>query len=1341
MKRFFFLFLIASCCLGRAWCPADETSKPIPVQSITASQDMPTKYAADKAIDGNDQTHWAAHSAPPQWIRIDFAQQETVDAIRILGVSARNIYDNWRRVNVSFSDGGSFAVTLADESAWHTITFPARQVSWIKLTIESTYKRTHYIGCEEIQAMYVRHDAKEPTVTPKADAQAADAQAESDAWQPTESDRKHIARLAEKSPVDANHPTLWITSEDVERAKRNTRTHPWAFDWYCSTLRVADEWAARSDEEICRLVPQKHAVFDKLGKCPKCRKPLTAGFERVGKAYCPACETVFPNDEYPDNGQGWKDPKTGKMVYFVGMYNERAIYALDDALRALADAYMLTGEDNFARAASVIFDGIAVIYPTCDKGPKWYPGVGGRLNRPFYQTARTLIYYCDQYDMLHLSPEWEKPSVDPNYKTRRANVEENFLRNGGQYCFDEIHRYEKTKSLNNGFCDYLQGAVAAGRILGIQKFLDYALDSELSVFNFVENTIDRDGQYFETAFMYSSHAIDLFSHHAEMLRTYRSEKFPNGINLYDHPKLKLAFLRMERDIECAGHVPPLGDTGPDVSVIAKEERQGVNPYVYRRLEYLAARAADPKERQDYAERIHAYVGDVEKARGKHGLARWLAFNGAEIAPSAQPPGGLKPPGGSPTSSTLLPGSRGISILRTGQDGDTAALLRWGPTLNHGSPDEMNLNFFAIGREVTYDPGYLWAHCRAGWTHATGSHNLVAVNEKNQLGQPGGGGDLVRWFEAPGVCAVSADDPLCYGTEGVSRYQRSLVLMDLTPTQHYLLDIFRVAGGQTHDLNWHFFGEMKPATDLKLPPPQTTGSLAGPEYEWWKLLQPDGWLEGIKEGFYWRAPPGNGYGFIFNLQRIKPSGPCAFDWTFGKRLPEPRWLFDPGRYVGQTSGKVHKPLSLGSYFYHGEEDGDFIEFTLPVEKEGEYLVLTQFYKSSHYGIVQAAMDGQPLGKPINTYSPTSYFADPVALGAHRLAPGEHRLRFTVVGKDSESKGRFFSIKYLAFESPDFLEDLQKPKAEIVRLHLLPAPDTELIVGRAKSTSTFPEATYVISRRKGDGLSTQFVSVAEPSVGPPEVATIDRMQPAGAAGAEDVAALRIATRSGRLDYVFESTHPSESKAYVRGNETVTFGGTFGIVRTQDGKPMLLALHGPGVLEFAGQRLDGQSEATGAVTEVDVDGCAIYTNAKLPEQGLEGCVIQFSNPAYSRRSPFLISRVVREKERTRIELDAASLIMARGLVGEEKAGPGVIANLVPLDRERMVLRGFRTMYFQGKRIAADDGSDWGRVKDVSVTDWRVTSTQPVEPRPGMRFSIIELSPGDQFSIQRTTTMNLKR
>ena len=1335
-RRFSLLLWAALTCHYDVWAEAA-----IPAASATASHDLPTKYAVDKAIDGNPKTHWAANNKPPVWIRVEFAEPAQVDTLRILGVLQQRIYDNWRRVTVSFSDGSTFTATLADTWRWHTLTFPARETQWIKLTIESTYKRTHYVGCEEIEARLTGHGRATVGVEPKPKGPPAKASPAATEWQPTEADKRLLARLAPAAKERPEHPNLWVNSEDIERAKRHIRTRRWAFDYFRSILAQADQWPAKGDDEIRRLVPKPYAVFDSSTACPVCGKRLSAGFDRVGKGYCPKCKRAFPNEDYPDDGPGWKNPKTGKMHHFVGRYNDYAIWSFDRALRVLADAYALTREEKFARALSVLFDALAVIYPTCDKGPKTYPGVGGRLNRPFYQAARAMIGYADEYDLTYHSPEWSEPSVNPKHKTRRENFEENFLKNGGEYCYTRVLK-AGVKSLNNGYCDYLQGALAVGRVLGVQRYIDYTLESEMSIFNFIENTIDRDGQYFETAFMYSSHAVNLFSHHAEMLRCYRSEKFPDGINLYDHPKMRLAFLRSERDIDCAGHVPPLGDTGPDLSVIRGERGRRFNRYVHQRLEYLAARAGDPADRTRYAGMLRSYVGNVDEARARSTITRWLTFNAADIPETAAD----KPASSAAGQNTLLPGARGLGILRSGSPttGEVAALLRWGPTLNHGSPDELNLNFFALGREVTLDPGYLWAHMRAGWTHATGSHNLAVVNEANQLQQPGAGGDLALWAAAPGLSAMSANNLLCYGKQNLSRYQRTLLLADTSPTRHYLLDIFRIDGGHTHDLNWHFVGEMNRVHGLELPAPQAAGSLAGPQYEWWKLMQPSGWLKRVDKRFYWIAPPGNGYGFIHDLQRAPAPTRCAFDWQVGERVPMPRWPFEPAAQVADSSGKGHKPLSIGSFFYRGQEPGDFIEFSLPVDKAGEYLVLAVFYKSSHYGMVQASLDREPLGKPVNTFSPTGYFSDPIALGLRPLERGVHRLRFTVVGQDPESQGCYFSLRYFALDKPDFANRVRQRVPERVRLTLLPRPGTEIIVGRFRAVGTWPGATYVISRRKGatrgvaERLSTQFVSLVEPSVGEPVIAAIERCQPAGDMAANDIAALRIATHNGNIDYVFEAVQPVAAATYSFGpDESVRFAGRFGMARVTRGSVSQLVLHGNGELATGGKRLQVEDgEYAGTVREVDVASRAILTDAALPVDGsLSGCVIQFANPAYSRRSPFTIKRVVAAEPGTRVELDTASIVMARGLVGKSTVAPGVIPNLVPLDRERMVKRGFRTLYFQGKRVVSDDGRDWGRVKDVSVRNWHVTSTRPVRPKPGAWFSIVEIASGDSFTVIRTS------
>ena len=80
----------------------------------------------------------------------------------------------------------------------------------------------------------------------------------------------------------------------------------------------------------------------------------------------------------------------------------------------------------------------------------------------------------------------------------------------------------------------------------------------------------------------------------------------------------------------------------------------------------------------------------------------------------------------------------MALLRAGGGPDAqAVLLRYGQSLNHGHLDDLNINYYALGRELTYDLGYSLGstHTQVGWAHTTASHNLVVVNEKPQQGGP------------------------------------------------------------------------------------------------------------------------------------------------------------------------------------------------------------------------------------------------------------------------------------------------------------------------------------------------------------------------------------------------------------------------------------------------------------------------------------------------------------------------------------------------------------------------------------------------------------------------------
>jgi len=682
-----------------------------------------------------------------------------------------------------------------------------------------------------------------------------------------------VAMISPASPtVQLTRPSLYLTSADIARARRNIKQFAWAAKAFEHMRQSADTWAAKPDAELRALFPEQGALFAYgFAGCPECHATWPTwgsgglcDLSRPKTAKCTSYGHIFPDAQHPDDGRGWKNPADGRMHYFVGCSNTYVIQQVGAALDDLSTTYAITGDERYAHAAAVLFDQMAIIYPTCTVGSIDYPNApGGRFERTLYQVARMLVHYAREYDLLFNSPTLDQPSAIGG--TIHQNIEDNVLRNGAAYCWKQS-RSAGAHTLSNGSADYVRGVMAVGILLDIQNYMDWVLTGPVSIFSFIENCLDRDGHYYETATGYSQYALSIYVDMAEMLCNYRSAKYPRGINLYDLPRFRRALVEAWDDLDCAGHDPRFGDASPDVAKL--EQVTDYRSYLHQMAERLYARA-DASQRKHWASLLNRICeGDVEARRGS-GLPgwylRWLLFH-AERVPRTKP-------APTPTGCSLL-GAKGITVLRSGSGPDAqAALLRFGPSLGHGHYDDLNLNYFGLGRELTYDLGYSLgtAHVQVGWSKQTASHNLVVVNETPQLKTGPCGGAATLFAAFPGGSAVEASAEHSYTSEGVRLYRRTLAMVDLAPGTSYLLDIFRVAGGRSHDLMWHGIGTLEVPEEVGFGPTQEKGSLAGEQFDWGRQVGPDGDITSeITKGPAWMAPPGNGYGFLHSLRRA-PAG--------------------------------------------------------------------------------------------------------------------------------------------------------------------------------------------------------------------------------------------------------------------------------------------------------------------------------------------------------------------------------------------------------------------------------------------------------------------------------------
>jgi hypothetical protein len=111
-----------------------------------------------------------------------------------------------------------------------------------------------------------------------------------------------------------------------------------------------------------------------------------------------------------------------------------------------------------------------------------------------------------------------------------------------------------------------------------------------------------------------------------------------------------------------------------------------------------------------------------------------------------------------------------------------------------------------------DRGYIWDDPRNAWTSSTLAHNLVTVDGGNQNGKSCHS-TLELFGRAPGVEVVQAS---ANAYEQCSEYRRTCALVQIPGGGTYVVDFFRVQGGQRHQYSLNGNG---PLIRLTGPEPQ------------------------------------------------------------------------------------------------------------------------------------------------------------------------------------------------------------------------------------------------------------------------------------------------------------------------------------------------------------------------------------------------------------------------------------------------------------------------------------------------------------------------------------------
>ncbi len=729
------------------------------------------------------------------------------------------------------------------------------------------------------------------------------------------------AGIAEATPAPASPVKplvgVYASESDLANAKNNIARYDWAKREWNRIKEIADLWLTRDDEWIRKVVPPKGSTFSYGSTgCPICGASwgwfgkLTCSWDKPGVVTCPGCKHEFPDSDpkspYHDSGKGFSID--GRAYYPTGVWNAWVVEQMtagfdydNSAIRNLAMAYALTGDQRYAHKAAVILDALATVQPTTI-GPRDFTTDPNSLQGRFHQLTsivfRAKVHQVNAYDLIGRLDELDKPSATNPGLTMRQNIVQNML---DDYLFLHMDiRGGKLETLHNHEGDCVRGMLAVGMVTGNPDYIRWGLDA---ISYYIGNTIDRDGQYYETSPGYSTFGTSVIFDMAQVAANYspdhypHPERFPNpkdypyNLNFFNNPKLATACLRQAVDFDCAGHVPGFGNAHGSLAQIATEQEPSVNAQM---ADLFYAKSTDPAIRGLAASRL------INSSKDKNNIARdglWCMLYAKDLTSHQATPA-------LPKHSTLL-GGRDIAILRSGDGANRrAAFLRGGCTLPHGHDDELGLLLYGKGRDLSFEIGYgiYGTPVHFGWSARQASHNVVVVDEDAKrpdayYRRSPGGGEILFGQEGP-ISVTEMDSLSSRVGDNLTMYRRAIAQIDISPDDAYWVDVFRVAGGRQHDYIFHGSWGKSLAdfgidgVHLIRPEAWTVAGL-NPEYKdayfdrqgrsWGERIVPGEYIKEMDDptekigGRGWIPPPGNGYGFLYDVRTGKASAPWSAEW--------------------------------------------------------------------------------------------------------------------------------------------------------------------------------------------------------------------------------------------------------------------------------------------------------------------------------------------------------------------------------------------------------------------------------------------------------------------------------
>ncbi|MBI3920423.1 MAG: heparinase II/III family protein [Armatimonadetes bacterium] len=688
------------------------------------------------------------------------------------------------------------------------------------------------------------------------------------------------ALAVEAGETPAKTRSVFYPSELIERARRNSSKEAWAASVRKQIVEAAQPWMRFSDDELWSFmfgntIKRSWMVWSN-GYCPACRQPVPMynwGMDALNnpwKVRCPHCQELFPKNDFGKYYQSGLDehnifdpqradrsllfntdhPNPDDLLHdfgvddgegyvgdnhrwrFIGAY---LIYgqwkqAVFGGVQKLSAAYTITGEKKYSHKAAVLLDRVADLYPTFDFGKEGVmyegPPSAGYIStwHDACEETRELALAFDQiFEALDGDPElvsflsqkaakFGLANSKSSVAAIRGNIEDRLLK-------DALRNRGKIHS------NYPRTEIAIAIIKTVLGWPENRTEVYAALDPMIDKATAVDGVTGEKGLAgYSSFTIQGLA----MLLGLYSRLEPSFLHdcLGRHPQLRDTY-RFFIDTWCQQqYYPQSGDTG----AFAHKGEQYVG-VIFSKSHGMGAGAFNFA----LAPSMYSFLWDLYESTGDKAYVQVLYHaNGGTVKGLpcdlfAADPGKFQQSvrqviaaeGPVPKVGSINKQQWHLGLLRSGKGKDARDLwLDYDSGGGHGHADGMNLGLFAKGLDLMPEFGYPpvhyggWGSPRASWYTMTAAHNTVVVDGQNTRPTAG---KTTLWAQGQQFKALRTSGPDLIGGK---QYERTVALVDLSPRDSYILDVFRVVGGADHAKFTHsHFGaltaqglNLKPAPD-------------------------------------------------------------------------------------------------------------------------------------------------------------------------------------------------------------------------------------------------------------------------------------------------------------------------------------------------------------------------------------------------------------------------------------------------------------------------------------------------------------------------------------------------